>query len=391
MSPARFEIFAALFALAFVAKVEASNAFYVWQRAWNEKVEAEVESELEKGSHELYVLAGEMEYENGSAKWRGDKVPESLWANEKVTAVFRLPVKALSSPELTAALVIERATKLKVPRLQLDVDVPESKLGKYEELVREIRNAWPKELGTLKLGATFIPCHLSHKELKSILELLEEPVIQLHGIDAPKHRNEKWALMNRRTVFKALKEASGLDARFKMALPTYAYVLLFNEDGSFKRLFAEGLGEDYVRVKEEAMEIAAPDLELLHEVISSPDSLPIIWYRLPIKDLDRWALEKETILELERSELPKPSLNVEFAEVSPTVIDIKATYHHQIPFRMSEVKLDWGEEKRGEFYPMNGTQIIDGSVFGILPDKLRVAPFSPGQTFLIGKAIKEPK
>lgn len=391
MSRARFRVFAALivFALINSAKAEAKNGFYVWQRVWNEKVDAAVTNELETGEHDLYVLAGEVEYENGGAKWKG--VPERLCTNEKITAVFRLPIKALEKPKDSAALVIEKAKKLEVTRLQLDVDVPESKLEKYEELVREIRGTWPSELGTIKLGATFLPCHLKHEELKRILTLLDESVIQLHGIDAPKNRKEKWELMNRRTVFKALKEARKLDVRFKMALPTYAYVLSFNEDGSFKRLFAEGLSEAYLKARSDSLEIAAPDLELLHEVISSSDALPIIWYRLPIKDLDRYALEKETILELERGNLPKPSLDIELVEVSPKVVDVKATYHHQIPLAPSEVKLDWGEEKRGEFYPMNGTEIIDDSVFGVLPETISIAPFASGKTFLVGKVIKESK
>lgn len=386
-------IFAALFCLSFlnIAKAETKNGFYVWQRAWNEKVDAAVVRELETGDHELYLLAGEVEYENGSAKWKEAQVPASLWTKEKVTAVFRLPIKTLDEPKDSAALVIEKAKKLKVNRLQLDVDVPESKLGKYEELIKEIRGTWPSELETLKLGATFLPCHLSHGDLPSILALLEEPILQLHGIDPPRSRKEKWALMNRRTSLGAIKAARKLDSRFKLALPTYAYVLSFNKDGSFRRLFAEGLSEAYRQANSDSLEIAAPDLELLKEILSAPDSPKVLWFRLPIEGLDRWALEKETILELERGNLPKPSLDIELVCVGPKLVDIKATYHNQIPLHSSEVRLEWGEEKRGEFYPMNGTEIIDDSIFGVLPGVICVAPFPSGQTYLIGKVIKETK
>lgn len=373
-----YRLFITLF-FCIIGKVALSGnqyGFYVWQRAWSEDVESQVNAELEAGTHELYILAGE-------------HVPEAIRANEKVSLVFRLPVKKLESPKKSAAEIIEEAKKLKVSRIELDVDAPESKLDKYEELVREIRGTWRKDCGELYLGATFLPCHLKHKEMKSILSLLDEPIIQLHGIDPPRSRNEKWALMNRRTSLNAIKKARELDKRFKMALPTYAYVLLFNGDGSFKRLFAEGLEEEYLRLKDESMEIAAPDLKLLREIISAPDRLPIIWFRLPIKGKDRFALDRETIRILERGEEPKPKVEVEIVETTRNVFDIYATYHHQIPLKGVEVELDWGENKRGEIFLLNSSKVNSEEAYGDLPDTLFIAPFPCGQRTIIAKAIKE--
>lgn len=365
-----------------------AHDFYVWQRKWDAKVDAAVQEELSGGSHGLYVLGGEVEYEDGRAVWKQVSVPTSLWRESRVTAVFRLPVKALEDPSGSAQSVVRQAEKLAVRRLQLDVDVPESKLEKYAELLATLRAnpAWKFEF----IGATFLPCHLGQKKLATVLSLVDEPVIQLHGIDAPKCRSEDWGLMKRKMAFSAMKMAGKLDARFKMALPTYAYVLFFANDGSFRRLFAEGLGDDDVPFgTDTTREIAAPDLALLHELLTSSDSLPVIWFRLPVKGLDRWTLEKDTVLRLERGELPQPSLEIEMRAQSAAVIDVYATYRHQIPLNDTEVLLAWGEETKGEFFPMNATRIADGSVYGVLPEKISVAPHAAGQSFIVGKAIKD--
>lgn len=366
-----------------------AHDFYVWQRHWDEKVDSAVRSELNTGSHGLYVLGGEIEYEGGRPVWKHVAVPTELWGNARVTAVFRLPVKALENPAQSAQLVVRRSEKLAVRRIQLDVDVPERLLEKYAELVAALRSdaTWKFDF----VGATFLPCHLDHRELAKVLALVDEPVIQLHGIDAPKRRQEPWSLMKRKPSLSALKKSKRLDPRFKMALPTYAYVLFFNNDGTFRRLYAEGLGDDEQLHGTAIREIAAPDLALLNEIITSEDALSVIWFRLPVLGLDRWTLEKETVLALERGELPQPSLEIEMRERSPAVIDVIATYHHQIPLSATEVSLDWGATRKGEFFPMNATRIADGSAYGVLPEKVLVAPHSSGHPFIIGKAIKESK
>lgn len=367
-----------------------AHDFYVWQRKWNEPVEAAVRQELDRGDHGLYILGGEIEYEGEKAVWKNVFMPDGLWTNAQVTAVLRLPVKALENPKASAQAVIEQARKLAVKRIQLDVDVPERKLHRYAELIAAVRSnsAWRFDF----IGATFLPCHLDHNAIVEVLALVDEPVIQLHGIDPPKCRADGWSLMNRKTVLTAMKSAKKLDARFKMALPTYAYILFFKKDGLFRRLYAEGLRDDSVVLKaEESPEIAAPDLTLLHELMTSSDALRVLWFRLPVSGSDRWTLSKETILALERGELPKPGLEIEMRRVSPTVVDVAATYRHQIPLHETEVTLDWGGETKGEFFPMNATRVADGSVYGTLPEKLYVAPYSSGQSFILGKAIKESK
>ena len=371
------------------AAVPSANGFYVWQRHWSDKVESAVRSELEAGTHDLYVLGGELEYEGRDARWRGVDVPDRIWRHPRVTAVFRFPVQALDDPERTAGALVSRAGALGVHRMQLDVDVPERLIARYGELVEGIRLRWPVEAAALRLGATFLPCHLDLAGIRRVLAAIDEPVIQLHGIDAPKNRAETWALMRRTTVFRALRMARALDGRFKMALPSYAYVLTFNADGSFRRLYAEGLPDDFVRSPGTTYELAAPDLDLLHEIFTSPLRLPAIWFRLPVRGADRWCLERETLSLLEDGQRPAPT--VEFAVrggVRAGTLDLVARYRHQIPFEGVAVAIDWGASGLGgEFFPLNGCRIEGDVVHGRLPDAVCVAPCACGEPVVFGKAI----
>jgi len=369
----------------------ATNGFYVWQRHWSDKVEASVRTELEACTHDLYLLGGELESENGQTRWRGTGVPEGLWRHPRAIAVLRLPVRALDDPRQTAAAIVARAGKIGTCRVQLDADVPERLIVRYAEIVEGIRRNWPAGAGDLRLGATFLPCHLNLRVVRRVLGVIDEPVIQLHGIAAPKNHAEGWSLMNRETAFRALRTARALDGRFKMALPTYAYVLTFNPDGSFRRLYAEGLPDDFDLPSGTIREIAAPDLDLLCEIFKSPLRLPVIWFRLPVLGVDRWCLERETLSLLERGELPKTT--VEFTVRGggrPGTADLLVCYRHQIPLDAVTVAIDWGDGGRdGEFFPLNGCRIADGAAHGRLPSLVSIPPHACGEPFVVGKAIAQ--
>ena len=368
-----------------------TNGFYVWQRHWSDRVEAAVCSELDAGTHDVYVLGGELEYEGGTARWRGVEVPERIWRHPRVTAVLRLPVQALDHPVNAAETIIFRARAIGIRRVQLDADVPERMIARYAELVEGMRSRWPAKAGTLELGATFLPCHLDLKDVRRVLAAIDEPVIQLHGIDVPTNRAAPWALMKRDTVFRALRAARALDGRFKMALPSYAYVLTFNADGTFRRLHAEGLPDDFDLPPGTIREIAAPDLDLLHEIFTSPLRLPAIWFRLPVRGIDRWCLERETLSFLERGERPEASVALMVrGGARRGTVDLVACYRHQIPLTGTTALIDWGPcGGTGEFFPLNGSRVGDGTVHGRLPNAVNLPPFACGEPFVFGKAITQ--
>ncbi len=368
-----------------------TNGFYVWQRHWSDKVESAVCSELETGTHDVYVLGGELDCEGKTVRWREVEVPERIWRHPRVTVVFRLPVQALDHAGTVAGAVVSRATAMGVCRVQLDADVPERMNARYAELVEGMRSRWPAKAGALRLGATFLPCHLDLKGVRRVLAAIDEPVIQLHGIDVPKNRTEPWALMKRETVFRALRAARTLDGRFKMALPSYAYVLTFDEDGTFRRLHAEGLPDGFNLPPGTIRELAAPDLDLLHEIFKSPLRLPAIWFRLPVRGVDRWCLARETLSLLERGERPRATVEFVVRGGARTgTVDLVACYRHQIPLTGTTALIEWGPcGRNGEFFPLNGCRVGDGTVHGRLPIAVNIPPFACGEPFVFGKAITQ--
>ena len=72
------------------ATAQSANDLYVWQRHWSEHVEAAVGSELEAGTHDLYLQEGELEYNGAKAQWHWAKVPE-----DRVTGRFNYRRKAM--------------------------------------------------------------------------------------------------------------------------------------------------------------------------------------------------------------------------------------------------------------------------------------------------------
>ena len=371
------------------AATPCANGFYVWQRDWSDKVEAAVRAELDAGTHDLYVLGGELEHEGRDERWRCPDVPKEILRHPRVTAVFRLPVRTLNDPGRSAQAVVSRAVALGVHRIQLDVDVPERQIVRYAELLEGIRLCWPTGSGAPRIGATLLPCHLEQKNVRRVLASADDPVIQLHGIDAPKNRAGKWALMDRKTVFRALRKARSLGGRFKMALPAYAYVLTFDSDGAFRRLYAEGLPDDFNLPAGTIRELAAPDLDLLHDILKPPFHLPVVWFRLPVRGADRWCLERETLSILERGERPVPTVEFQVRRgARQGTVDLIARYRHQIPLAGAAATIDWGSTgMNGEFFPLNGSRCEKDAVYGRLPESVHIPPFPCGEPFVFGKAI----
>lgn len=352
-----------------------STDFYVWQRQWSAPVVRAAEEALAAPQSRLYILAE-------------GNVPERFWRHPRVTAVFRIPVRALTDPIVAAEKLFARVSELNHARIQIDADVPERQLARYAELLETLRTQAAAAGRQLHLGATFLPCHLKHDEMKRILAALDEPILQLHGIDPPKTRREHWALMNRKTVFDALRIAEKLDSRFKIALPAYAYVLSFDSKGNFLRLYAEGLSSIRELPPTAEIDLAPPDLQLLADVLSAYPKFPVIWFRLPVPGLDRWSLARETIDALTRGECPEPSVEIlKIPGRTAGTLDLIAVYHHQIPLKSRTVSLDWGEAESGEFFPLNGARVKDDHVFGSLPRELILPPTACGERLIVAKVI----
>ncbi len=338
--------------------------WYVWQRQWSDElIAAAADARAEK----LYILRGELELEAEQWQWKRVAVPEAFRSE---AAVLRAPAAALRAPEQLLEALISEVEQLESGEIQLDIDVPERQLAEYARLLHQLTRCYPERLWSV----TLLPCHLERPECAAIFDSVAFYVLQLHGIEPPERREIPYTLMNTATVDRAIRKAREFGHPFRIALPTYAYVLAFYPDGRFRRLYAEAFPGD---CDDDALEIAAPDLPLIAAVIRANPDLPVIWFRLPVAP-DRWTLPRETIAILETGTAPEPELEL-IPEADGRQLRIYCRWLHRIPLRRQPLELRLPEEwRRGECFLLNGAGADNWSC-GAPPEVIQVPPAPSGK------------
>ncbi|MCL1888113.1 MAG: DUF3142 domain-containing protein, partial [Kiritimatiellaeota bacterium] len=322
----------------------------------------------------LYVLAGELERDTaGKWVWKRPDAPDDVW--DDAVAVLRAPVDAMEDTASLLGVLSLEIARLKTTRVQLDVDVPERWLAAYGKLLGGLRAVFP----SLELSATLLPAHLERAETAEVVKALDGFVLQVHGIEPPRHRDENYALMKREVALRAVERARALGRPFKIALPTYAYVLVFDGAGNFSRLYAEGFPGV---AKGMEARVAAPDFTLLAEMLQM--GLDVIWFRLPVAN-DRWALDMEAVRSLENGTLPRPRVVLASAREEGRLV-IQACFQNQVALEPAEVEVRWKDAAlRGEFFPLNGTKV--DVPHGALPERITVQAQGCGQWFTVAFAL----
>jgi hypothetical protein len=254
-----------------------SQDFYVWQRAWNHDVKSSVHQE----DGMLYPLTAEFSSTgvvSVAVDWK------SFLSVSKLTAVIRVHTNWLGRTDLVDRLLKEiKRYPEGVSHLQLDLDCPESKLLSYARVLKQVRQRLPQKI---HLSITVLPTHLACPDFKELLPYVDYYVLQLHGIEAPRHIDVPMALINFDVAERAFKRACLINSPFKIALPTYAYALYFDKaSGNFIRLSAE----NQVLVKDNYQKVIIhADLLKLAQFIKKErrgclNYRGILWFRLPNK------------------------------------------------------------------------------------------------------------
>ena len=367
--------------------------FYVWQRDVSQDVMDAARRAVAE-SRELFVLAGEFDRKGGDVRHDLASDPRPPFdfgdgdhALPPATAVFRVRMDALDTASDTGAAVAARAAALGARRVQLDVDAPESRLDDYAALANAVRAGLPAD-STLSL--TILPCHLAHRAaVRRLLAVADYGVLQLHGIDPPTSLDEGWRLMDPATVRKALARARALGARMRIALPSYAYVLEFAPDGTFRRLYAEGFRGITALPPGSVVRAAVPDQKLLAGLLSDPDTPPAIWFRMPVSGGDRWCLDRETLDELEKGHVPAPCVAIDTESLpAGNGFRVFATFRHIIANDPAEIPLHWRDEARaGEWIAVGGCSADVPA--GRLPESVTLAPHACGERFLAAVVVTD--
>ncbi|MDB6109352.1 MAG: hypothetical protein JWR69_1102, partial [Pedosphaera sp.] len=267
---------------------------YVWQRAWTAPVREAVAQHAADFSG-LTVLAAEVTWKAG--KFQVVRVPVDYPALSRTKGPVGLALRIAPYPgpfmsdgppisglaKLAQSLVVEaRAAGLAPCELQVDFDCAEAKLEGYKTWLETIR----RKLTPLPVVITALPSWLNQNSFPKLAGVADGYILQVHSLERPKGPDAPFSICDPTAARRAVERAGRIGLPFRVALPTYGYVVAFGSDGHLLGLSAEGPSKNW------------PTGTQLREVRTDPTAIAelvrgwstnrpaafqkIIWYRLPI-------------------------------------------------------------------------------------------------------------
>ncbi len=306
---------------------------YVWQRLWSPSV-ADTIAEHATNFTALVVLHAEVTWRDGKPSVTRVPLDFEVLRRAKCRIGLALRIGAFGGPFQAAdersrflissarsLLDAARTNQLSVSELQLDFDCAESKLDGYQVWVAAVRDA----VRPAPLTITALPSWLKHSSFKRLVAATDGYVLQVHSLERPKTPDSPFALCDPQLAVQAVQRAGRLGVPFRVALPTYGYLLAFEPGGKFIGLSAEGPLRKW------------PEGSTLREVRAQPASVAgcvrtwsrerpealrgIIWYRLPVAG-DRLNWSWPTLASVMAGRTPTFRLREELRKPQPGLVEI---------------------------------------------------------------------
>lgn len=331
---------------------------YVWQRQFDAEVAAALSS-FQPQIDGACVLVAEVGWKAG----KFDVVRPSV--DFRTLATMAKPVgiavrigaysgKFAEDDASVAALVglvrerLATAMKngLKVAELQIDFDCAESKLAGYRSWVRTLRQA----AAPAPLVFTALPAWLRHPDFVPLARSADGFILQVHSLERPPGPQADFTLCDPVRAMVWAGQANKVGVPFRIALPTYGYVVAFDAAGKFLGVGAEGLrpnwpGDAQLRtVRADATAMARLAREIKEANLSQCRGE--IWFRLPVPR-DRMNWDAVTFATVLRGERPIASLIAEVERPEPGLVEIVVTNRGQTTEPLPpSVTLKWKNDAR---------------------------------------------
>ena len=225
-----------------------TNEVYVWQRDWTEPVRESVEQHA-ANFNRVVVLAAEVTWRDGKPEVTHVAVDYPTLAKTGMPIGIARRIGTYPGPfaendataafiaGLAAALVDEARAKKIAPReLQIDFDCAESKLDGYRVWVETIK----RKIAPVPVTITALPSWLNAPPFPRLARSAGNYVLQVHSLARPKDYHAPFTLCDPLAARRAVELAARTGVPFRVALPTYGYVLAFDRTGKFFGLSAEG-------------------------------------------------------------------------------------------------------------------------------------------------------
>lgn len=277
------------------------TGFYVWQ-AFDSPALYEAVERTRDSAAEIMVLAAETSVEDGrvenhrrSRDWAALKNPRT-----DITPVIRmhsgfaqmLADRSCKEPISTLQRLISEIREeldesgVDATGVQIDYDCPTAKLSDYSALLEELRIAFPR----LRISITALPTWLQEPTFRAMVRNLPYYVLQVHSLEKPDSIDDPVHIYAGDSVDEYLERARVVGVPFYLAFPTYGYRMIYDENGRFVGMTAEG-PEFAVQPGHQTQTIVANADRIATDVRRFRESPPryckgIVWFRLPI-DTDR--------------------------------------------------------------------------------------------------------
>ena len=274
---------------------------YVWQRAWTQPVRDAVSAHATNFS-EMVLLRGEITWNGSKPELIRVGVDKLLLAELRCPVGLALRVGTYPGPFTTNDAAIQficdtaagfvadaRTNGVALCELQLDFDCASSKLDGYRIWVEAVQ----RRVAPVPVTITALPNWLKKPAFIALASVATNYVLQVHSAERPKSFEAEYSLCEPQAARRAVERAGKLGVPFRVALPTYGYVMAFDPKGDFISLAAEGPRPNWPtnviirNVDSNAVEISG----LIRDwTANRPAAMRgVIWYRLPIAtDKHNW-------------------------------------------------------------------------------------------------------
>ena len=298
---------------------------YVWQRVWGAPVSDAVTAVPDSVSG-LAPLGAEV-------AWRDDGRPDVAWPNVDFAALRRADKRSGAvlrvgprEPSLGAAIALCGIARELVARfraggvgpveLQVDFDCAEAQLDGYRSWLAALRTA----VAPLPVRPTVLPSWLGRPAFAALARESGGYILQVHATERPRADAAETALCEAARARAWVARAGRIGVPFRVALPTYTYLVAFAPDGKLLGIVAEG--EARVWPPGSVVRAFRPDAAQLAGLVGGwlkdrPASLTgVLWYRLPVAtDTLNWRWP--TLAAVMSGHAPRRGLRVEKAGASP--------------------------------------------------------------------------
>lgn len=308
---------------------------YVWQREWGSPVVEAVTNHAGVFAR-VVVLGAEVGWAKGVAAprvvrvaYRPDMLPRQPGGVGLALRVgafsgpFRVGEESLGLVTSTAEGLLDTARRegWTPAELQLDFDCAESALEGYRVWLEHLR----ARVAPVPLTFTALPSWLDRGAFGPLARAADGYVLQVHSLARPTSVAEPFTLCDPVRARKAVERAGRLAVPFRVALPSYGYLLAFGADGAFLGASAEGPPPARA-VGTRFRELSADPVAMAQLVADWTRDRPaamtgLIWYRLPVGG-DRWNWRWQTLESVMAGRAPMARMRAQARQPTPGLHEV---------------------------------------------------------------------